>query len=134
MKHDVFSRKKRSEVMSKIRGSGNKETELVLASLFRKNRIRGWRRTVKMLGRPDFVFSAIRLTVFVDGCFWHGCPKHYSTPKGNAKFWKSKLEQNRNRDRKVTRKLRRDGWRVIRIWEHQLQTPERFIVKIKTLL
>ena len=131
---DVFTKRKRSEVMSKIRSHGNRDTELVLASLLRKHRIAGWRRHKPVFGRPDFVFPVQSVAVFVDGCFWHGCPRHYSKPKGNAKFWRTKLEQNRKRDRRVTRKLRRDGWRVIRIWEHQLRTPEALIRKIQSAL
>lgn len=71
---DVFSKRKRSEVMSLIRGSGNKGTELALVQIFRAHRITGWRRHQAMFGKPDFVFAKIRLAVFVDGCFWHYCP------------------------------------------------------------
>jgi DNA mismatch endonuclease (patch repair protein) len=73
---DVFTKRKRSEVMSRIRGRGNKETELALAKLLRKHRITGWRRNQAVFGKPDFVFRRQRLAVFVDGCFWHGCPIH----------------------------------------------------------
>ena len=71
--------------------------------------------------RPDFVFRAARLAVFVDGCFWHGCPRHGTRPKGNAAFWRRKFAANRARDRRVNRALRRAGWRVLRIWEHTLR-------------
>jgi len=70
--------------------------------------------------RPDFVFRQARLAVFVDGCFWHGCPKHGTKPKGNAVFWKKKFARNQARDRLVNQTLRRTGWRVLRIWEHDL--------------
>jgi len=71
--------------------------------------------------RPDFVFHARRIAVFVDGCFWHGCPQHATRPKHNASFWRKKLAANRDRDRLVTRTLRARGWRVLRIWEHELR-------------
>jgi DNA mismatch endonuclease (patch repair protein) len=74
-------------------------------------------------GRPDFAFPARRLAVFVDGCFWHGCPRHGTLPKGNARFWREKIARNRERDREVNLELRRRGWRVIRIWEHELRRP-----------
>ena len=80
---DVFTKAKRSEVMSRIRGRGNKDTELALAKLLRRHRITGWRRNQPVFGKPDFVFPKLKLAVFVDGCFWHGCPKHAS--KSNAK-------------------------------------------------
>src|SRR5260370_40964884 len=78
---DVSTRATRSEVMSRIRGHGNKDTELAVAKLFRAHRITDWRRNQKIFGKPDFVFSKLKLAVFVDGCFWHGCPKHATKPK-----------------------------------------------------
>jgi DNA mismatch endonuclease (patch repair protein) len=74
--------------------------------------------------RPDFVFRAIRLAVFVDGCFWHGCPLHATRPRQNADFWRDKIAANQVRDRLVTRTLRACGWRVLRFWEHELR-PSR---------
>jgi DNA mismatch endonuclease (patch repair protein) len=117
---DVFSKSKRSEVMSRIRGRGNKDTELALAKLLRRNKITGWRRNQKIFGKPDFIFRQARLALFVDGCFWHGCPKHGTQPAGNRSFWKKKFARNIARDRLVNRALRRAGWRVLRIWEHDL--------------
>jgi DNA mismatch endonuclease (patch repair protein) len=117
---DVFTKRKRSEVMSRIRGHGNKGTEVALAKLLRKHRITGWRRNQPVLGKPDFVFRLQRVAVFVDGCFWHACPKHATKPKQNAVFWRKKFAANQARDKFVTRTLRRQGWRVIRVWEHAL--------------
>ena len=140
---DVFTKAKRSEVMSRIRSRGNKDTELALARLLRANRVTGWRRQVQIRGRavlprrqapatghrrptffrvrPDFVFLKSRTVIFVDGCFWHGCPKHATRPKNNRAFWRRKLSANKARDRLVNRTLRRAGWRVLRIWEHSLR-------------
>lgn len=150
---DVFTKAKRSAVMSRIRSRGNKDTELALAKLFRRNKITGWRRQIlirtspamaavaapqrgeggkraadtshvtrhaSLTVRPDFIFPKVRLALFVDGCFWHGCPRHGTQPKGNAVFWRNKISRNQARDRLVTRTLRRAGWRVLRIWEHEL--------------
>ena len=75
----------------------------------------------KLPGKPDFVFPKPRLAVFVDGCFWHGCPKHATWPKTNRAFWRKKIARNRARDREVGHALRRMGWRVIRVWEHGLR-------------
>jgi DNA mismatch endonuclease, patch repair protein len=118
---DVFTKTKRSEVMSRVRGKGNKNTELRLIAIMRANSIGGWRRGSKLIGRPDFVFSRGRLAVFVDGCFWHGCPIHGTMPKQNARFWFEKIAGNRSRDRRVSRSLRSQGWQVLRIWEHELK-------------
>jgi DNA mismatch endonuclease (patch repair protein) len=119
-RHDVFTKAKRSEVMSKIRGKGNKATEVALAKLFRASGITGWRRHYPITGKPDFAFPKLKFAVFVDGCFWHGCPKHGTRPKGNSAFWSAKLDANKARDRKVNRELLAMGWRVLRIWEHDL--------------
>ena len=118
---DVFTKAKRSEVMSRVRGSGNRDTELALIALFRRHGVTGWRRKQKLFGKPDFVFRRERLCVFVDGCFWHGCPKHATQPKTRARFWREKIARNKARDREVGRELRRKGWRVMRIWEHELR-------------
>src|ERR1035437_2072733 len=99
---DVFTKAKRSEVMSRIRGHGNKDTELALIRVFRRHGITGWRRRRPVFGKPDFVFQKQRVAVFVDGCFWHGCPKHATKPRNNAAFWKSKFNRNKARDLLVT--------------------------------
>jgi DNA mismatch endonuclease, patch repair protein len=133
---DIFTKKKRSEVMSRVRGHGNKDTEVALAKLFRRNKITGWRRHQKIFGKPDFIFLKLKLAVFVDGCFWHGCPKHGTQPKGNAAFWRRKFSRNKKRDLLVTRTLRRTGWRVLRIWEHELakKNEARLLRRIQRVL
>lgn len=118
---DVFTKAKRSEVMSRIRGRGNKETEVAFMNLLRRHHITGWRRHQPLFGKPDFVFRESRLAVFVDGCFWHGCPKHSNMPTSNRAFWKKKFTRNKARDQCVNRELLKLGWRVVRIWEHDLK-------------
>jgi len=156
---DVFSKSKRSEVMARIRSRGNKATELALAKLFRRHKITGWRKQLEIRGRaalprgpniraaqqrrptssrvrPDFVFRQVRLAVFVDGCFWHGCPRHGTRPKGNAAFWRKKIARNQARDRLVNRTLRKLGWQVFRIWEHALvrKNQSRLLRRIERAL
>lgn len=117
---DTLTQRERSKLMAKIRSRGNKNTEVALAKLFRRQKITGWRRNKKIFGKPDFVFPKLKFALFVDGCFWHGCPKHGTQPVGNRAFWKNKFARNKARDVLVTRTLRRAGWRVLRIWEHEL--------------
>jgi len=117
---DVFTKTKRSLVVSRIRGRGNKETEVALIQLLRRHGVTGWRRHLAVFSKPDFVFPKLKLAVFVDGCFWHRCPKHSNLPMNNRLFWKRKLEANQERDRLVSRTLRARGWRVLRIWQHEL--------------
>jgi DNA mismatch endonuclease (patch repair protein) len=123
----------RSAQMSRIRSHGNKTTELRLIVIFKKNGITGWRRKAALPGRPDFVFRNQRLAVFVDGCFWHGCPRCYTPPRNNDEFWKSKFHRNRARDREVNQQLRKLGWRVIRIWEHDLvlKNETRLVARLR---
>jgi DNA mismatch endonuclease (patch repair protein) len=68
--------------------------------------------------RPDIVFTAARLAVFVDGCFWHGCGEHRSIPVSNAPFWRAKIEATRQRDARNDEWLLSEGWHVVRLWEH----------------
>ena len=70
--------------------------------------------------RPDMVFVGAKL-VFVDGCFWHGCPQHSTMPKNNRDFWEKKLKRNRERDEENTTRLAAEGWRVVRFWEHEIE-------------
>jgi DNA mismatch endonuclease (patch repair protein) len=91
---DVFSRRERSRIMSRIRSRGNATTEFRLIELFRAHKITGWWRRVKLRGMSDFVFTTQKVTVFVDGCFWHGSPKHCRMPKGNRSYWQPKIAGN----------------------------------------
>jgi DNA mismatch endonuclease (patch repair protein) len=89
-----------------------------------------------VFGKPDFVFRHVRLAVFVDGCFWHGCPRCYRRPKSNRRFWDEKMAYNRDRARLVNRELRRRGWQILRIWEHDLTSNEsvRCVARIQRAL
>jgi DNA mismatch endonuclease, patch repair protein len=118
---DTLSKAERSARMALVRSSGNKRTELKLITIFRRAGITGWRRNQKIFGRPDFVWRRQRIAVFIDGCFWHCCPKHTRIPKSRQEFWVPKLARNRNRDLVVNLTLRKSGWTVIRIWECELQ-------------
>jgi DNA mismatch endonuclease (patch repair protein) len=121
--------------MSRIRGRGNERTELALVRLFRANEITGWRRHAKLPGRPDFVFRKEKVAVFVDGCFWHGCPKCFREPNTNKAFWRKKISDNRTRDKKVSLRLRAEGWRILRIWEHALrQAPAMTTARVRRIL
>ena len=133
---DIFTRRQRSAVMAAIRSRGNRATELRLIARFREHGITGWRRNRPLFGKPDFVFPGRKLAVFVDGCFWHGCLRHATWPRQNAKFWRDKIVRNRARDRLVTRTLRARGWRVVRVWEHELRrrNERRLMARLRVAL
>lgn len=124
----------RSLQMSLVRGKGNRSTETAFLLMLRANRLSGWRRHVKLHGRPDFYFAKEKVAVFIDGCFWHGCPKCGRLPKSNIEFWQTKIEQNSARDRKVNRALRGEGVRVLRVWEHALKNDTAVIARLTKAL
>jgi len=115
---DAISKRKRSEIMSKIRSSGTKAEIALRCCLWRKG-LR-FRVKSKLLGTPDVVFPSKKLAIFVDGCFWHKCPKHFRCPKSKIDYWKPKIERNALRDKKISKALRKDGWKVLRFWEHDV--------------
>lgn len=118
--------------MSAIRSKNTRTTERRLRAGLASAKFSGWRMNAKDLtGKPDFVFDDERTVIFVDGCFWHGC-KCKRLSKTHRSFWKSKIEMNIARDKKVSRILRKEGWKVIRIREHELKPSVKKVVeKIK---
>ncbi|NVM23811.1 MAG: very short patch repair endonuclease [Desulfobacterales bacterium] len=131
---DTVTKEKRSWIMSRIR-SNNTKPELVLRRSFYHRGLRYRIHYDNLPGKPDIVFPKQRLAVFVDGCFWHGCPECYQPPKSNRKFWKDKVRMNRKRDRKQTRQLKRLGWTVLRFWEHRVDKELNYCIqKIESCL
>ena len=128
---DIFSKEKRSDIMSRIKSKKNKSTELKLIEVFKKNSITGWRRNYRVKGHPDFVFLDRKIAVFVDGCFWHGHDCRNTKPAENWEFWGQKLERNKERDRETTALFEARGWTVIRIWECELKTKNAEVLKSK---
>jgi DNA mismatch endonuclease (patch repair protein) len=128
---DNLTKEQRSYAMSRIRSRGNSSTEAALITVMRAAGISGWRRKSALRGRPDFVFARFRTVVFVDGCYWHGCRKCCLGSKSNGEYWGPKIEGNAQRDRRNTKELRAAGWKVVRIWEHELKmNPMKCIKKI----
>ncbi|OGU54909.1 MAG: very short patch repair endonuclease [Ignavibacteria bacterium RBG_13_36_8] len=117
---DTFTKEKRSEIMRSIKSKKNVSTEIKLINLFRKYKIKGWRRNYKLYGKPDFVFLKSRLVIFTDGCFWHGHNCRNTKPVSNAKYWLKKISRNKERDLIVSKALKLDGWKIFRIWECEI--------------
>lgn len=121
---------RRSQNMRAIRSKHSGTTERKLRAALASGGLRGWRMHVKELsGEPDFYFRGSRLAVFVDGCFWHCCPKCGHIPKTNRSYWKEKLARNKRRDRTNQKLLQKQGVRVIRFWECQLRENLKGCVK-----
>src|SRR5579872_1712431 len=113
---DRVTREVRSRIMASVRTTGG-TTERKMESLLRLGKVRGFRKQWPVAGKPDFAWPKSMVALFVDGCFWHGCPRCDRPSKSNTKFWRSKIVSNRRRDTRVSRKLRNDGWSVLRVWE-----------------
>ncbi len=110
-----------------MKSSGNATTERRLVAIMRQHNIRGWRRRTAIFGRPDFVFIKKRVCVFVDGDFWHGHPTKSRLPRTNRSYWRQKRAASVLRDKNVTRKLRQEGWTVLRFWESELRDEEEVV-------
>ena len=119
---DVLSPEQRRLCMARIRSSGT-QPERSLHEALKQLWSEGYRYRLQLdiLGRPDFAFPKERVAIFVDGCFFHGCRDHFVSPKANSKFWHDKIESNKQRDLKVNAELTRQGWRVLRFWEHEIE-------------
>lgn len=116
-----MSRRARSRLMSKIRSEGSKP-ERLLRRLVRAASGLPLGYNVKSLpGSPDVVVRSLRLAIFMEGCLWHRCPRHFRMPKSNVAFWREKIRKNVARDRRNRAALRAAGWVVWRIWEHDLK-------------
>lgn len=118
---DKISADKRSDNMRAIRSSDT-QIELALRRALRRQGLTGYRLHRKDLpGRPDIVYVGRKLAIFVDGCFWHGCPVCYVAPATKGEYWREKLRRNMERDHIVGERLRSEGWTVLRFWEHDIE-------------
>jgi len=130
---DIFSKEKRSQIMSKIRGR-NTGIEKKLLKAMHASGIKGFEYQKRMLGNPDFVFEKQKIAVFCDGDFWHGYNFKKWSRKLN-KFWFDKISRNIKRDREVAKQLKKEGWKVVRIWGHHIKgDPEKCLNKIIMVL
>lgn len=123
---DNLSPEDRKKNMSRIRSRGNRTTERRFRSSLVGAGVSGFKmHPADLPGKPDFAFPDQKVAVFVDGCFWHGCPKCYIRPKSSQSYWDEKLRRNKARDVEVSAELERMGWTAIRIWEHSVKRPAR---------
>ncbi|TRZ83470.1 DNA mismatch endonuclease Vsr [bacterium] len=133
---DVLTKTQRSFNMSRIKAE-NTGPEIKFRNFLHSHGIRNFKMyPKKILGKPDFYFPGEKLTVFIDGCFWHGCKKCFQKPQTNKKFWMEKVKNNMKRDLKVNSLLSKEGFKVVRFWEHEIEKLEgkrfmRFIDKLK---
>lgn len=127
---DRLTQKQRSENMSRIKGK-NTGLEKTFKKIVRSSGIKGFRSHANVAGKPDIYFPKAKIAVFIDGCFWHGCPRCGSLPATNRNFWKKKIERNISRDKTVRTELRKSGIKVVRFWGHEInRNPGRCSEKL----
>jgi len=118
---DIVSKKKRSEIMSRIKSKGSKIEVLFRKTLWKKG-FRYSKNSAKYFGKPDVVLLKYKTVIFIDSCFWHGCKKHCRIPSVRKKYWTAKISRNKERDKGVSKYYKKQGWKIFRIWEHKLKT------------
>ena len=128
---DRITKEKRSKIMSAIRSKNTNPEIMLRKALWAK-----WLRFRIQYGKEkiDIAFPSKKLAVFVDGCFWHGCPIHSHLPKSNEEYWTPKLKRNIERDQEKNERLEAEGWKVLRFWEHELMNKGEVIKKIESEL
>lgn len=132
---DTVDKVTRSRYMAAVKSRGNRSTEARMVRLLRENALSGWRRHLPLPGTPDFSWPKQKLAVFVDGCFWHGCPHCDKASKSNIDYWRVKVATNKKRDARMNAALRARGWTVIRIWECRLaKKPSQCVARIRKVV
>jgi DNA mismatch endonuclease (patch repair protein) len=128
---DRIKTEQRSKIMSAIRSKDTRPEVLLRKALWAKGM-----RFRKQYGkeRIDVAFPSHKLAIFVDGCFWHGCPIHSRLPKSHKEYWHPKLKRNRERDKAKEERLELEGWRILRFWEHEMKSLDPIIKKIQIAL
>lgn len=117
---DTMSKEQRSKTMGAIRAQSKLENLFSKALWHRGIRFR--KNVRKLKGTPDVVIQKYQIVIFVDSCFWHGCPLHFKRPKSNQEFWDKKINRNRERDKEIDKYYIERGWNLKRIWEHEIRT------------
>ena len=131
---DNLTPEDRKKTMRAVKGKGTKLEQRFFSTLAGM-RISGWKKNVsEIIGKPDVVFPNQKIAIFIDGCFWHGCPIcQRKLPKTNRKYWKQKIKRNISQAKSVNKELLQNDWKVFRIWEHEMKDP-RAMIKIKQSL
>ena len=131
---DTVSKQKRSEIMSRVKSKDSKMETLFRKELW-KTGLRYRKNSSKYFGKPDIVLPKYKTTIFVDSCFWHGCKKHCRIPSVRKNYWTQKIARNAERDKKVSKHYKKQGWKIVRIWEHELlEVSDKCISKIVAFL
>ena len=116
---DTVSRQKRSEIMSHVKSKDSKIETLFRKELWQSG-FRYRKNSSKYFGKPDIVLPKYKTAIFIDSCFWHGCKKHCRIPTARKKYWTEKIARNAERDKEVSKHYKKLGWKIFRVWEHEM--------------
>lgn len=131
---DTMSKSQRSKIMSTVRSKDTK-MEVAFRKVLWKKGFRYRKNSEKYFGKPDIVLKKYETVVFLDSCFWHGCQKHFRAPATRNKYWETKIERNKQRDKKVNLYYKKLGWKIFRGWEHDILKKQDIIInKLSKLL
>ena len=117
---DTFDKEKRSQIMRAIKSKNTKLEQKVFKAL-RKRGLKFRTNVADLPGKPDIAIKKYKIVIFLDSCFWHGCPLHCRVPKTNTEYWQKKIEKNRKRDWLITETYKKNRWHILRVWEHELK-------------
>lgn len=120
---DDRTKEERSRTMAAVKSTGTGLEKHFFKALSERGLVHAERHPQEVFGKPDLILREERIAVFLDSCFWHGCPKHLRMPSSNRDYWEKKIRRNKRRDLLVTETLRAQGWLVVRIWEHSINNP-----------
>lgn len=126
---DTINKKIRSAVMARVRSTNTRFEQKIMNAL--KKHGKSFVRHADIAGKPDIISKRKRVAIFLDSCFWHGCRWHCRIPKSRRGYWNAKIKGNKDRAKVVNKILRKDGWQVVRFWEHQFQ--KNFDANIKKM-
>lgn len=117
---DNLTKSQRRKNMQNIRSAGTMPETLIMRAL-RRQKIYFAKNVKSIIGKPDIVFRRKKIAVFIDSDFWHVHPRRFIMPQSNKRYWKEKIRRNKERDSEVNKKLKKEGWKIIRIWEHDVK-------------
>lgn len=124
---DTFSRKKRSEIMSRVK-SKDSGIEVKFRKELWRHGFRYSKNSSKYFGKPDLVLKKYKTVIFIDSCFWHGCKKHCRLPVKRKGYWVSKISNNKKRDKQVSIYYKKNDWKIFRVWEHKIKNSQKKVI------
>jgi len=130
---DNVSKEKRREIMRAVKSKDSKIEVIVRKKLWALG-FRYRKNSKKYFGKPDIVLKKHKTAIFIDSCFWHGCVKHCRMPSSQKKYWKDKIERNRDRDKEVCKHYKSIKWNCFRIWEHDLRNIDKALSRLVSKL